>query len=148
MSKKLSFSLMLAVTILYVIIIITLLLIRNMPQADTPRTEQYKASIDTTTEFVSATTVEFQASSVPETTEETYVNSGAVSTLNNGRININTATAEDLILLPGIGKVLANRIIEYREANGPFKTVAEIDNVSGIGQGKLNAIVDYITVGG
>lgn len=148
MSKKISFALLLAATLLYVIIIIALLLIRNIPQASKPRTEQYTASVSASIDAVLETTAEFQGASVPKTTYETYANSDAVSTLSDGRININTATADDLVLLPGIGKVLANRIIEYRDANGPFKTIEEIDNVSGIGQGKLNAIIDYITVGG
>src|SRR3989304_7800180 len=48
-------------------------------------------------------------------------------------ININAAPAMDLESLPGIGSVIAQRIIDYRKKNGPFKTIAEIQNVSGIG---------------
>lgn len=64
------------------------------------------------------------------------------------RININTATEAQLQLLPGIGENLARRIVEYRNANGPFETIAQLMNVEGIGTGRLNAIVDYITIGG
>ena len=63
-------------------------------------------------------------------------------------ININTASAEDLQLLPGIGPLLAERIIAYREENGPFEIPGELMNVPGIGEKKLEEIWDYITTGG
>ena len=61
-------------------------------------------------------------------------------------ININTADIEELDQLPGIGEVLAGRIIAYREEHGPFRIVEDITNVSGIGEGILSQIIDYITV--
>jgi len=63
-----------------------------------------------------------------------------------GPVNINTATAEELETLPGIGEVTAQRIIDYREANGPFETVEDIQNVSGIGPKTLEGMRDLITV--
>ena len=63
-------------------------------------------------------------------------------------ININTSTVEEIQVLPGIGPLLAQRIVEYREENGPFETNGELMNVSGIGEKKLEEIWDYITVGG
>ena len=63
-------------------------------------------------------------------------------------ININTATAAQLETLPGIGPVLAQRIIDYRTEYGPFQTVGDLTNVSGIGTKKLEAVLDLITVGG
>lgn len=63
-------------------------------------------------------------------------------------VNINTATAAELQSLPGIGPVLAQRIIDYREANGPFRSVGELGMVSGIGEKKLEDIWDYVTTGG
>lgn len=61
------------------------------------------------------------------------------------RVNINTASLEELTLLPGIGKVLAQRIIDYRETVSPFRTVSDLCNVEGIGDQKMLAIIDYIT---
>lgn len=63
-------------------------------------------------------------------------------------ININTATAEELMTLPGVGEVLANRIIAYRTANGPFNRVDELILVEGIGLGTLDRFREQITVGG
>lgn len=62
-------------------------------------------------------------------------------------LDINTAPAEELAALPGIGEVLAGRIVDYRTANGPFETVEELTNVSGIGGKKLAGLEGRITVG-
>ena len=61
-------------------------------------------------------------------------------------VNINTAGLEELDTLPGIGESLAGRIMEYREANGPFESVEEIMEVSGIGEAKFAEMKDRITV--
>ena len=61
-------------------------------------------------------------------------------------LNLNTATAEQFISLPGIGEKLAAAIVEYREENGPFSEVEDITRVSGIGAAKLAAIREYLTV--
>ena len=68
------------------------------------------------------------------------------SSLPGQRININTASVDALVALPGIGPVLAQRIVEYRQTNGPFSRPADITKVKGIGDGILAKIKDWITV--
>ncbi len=62
-------------------------------------------------------------------------------------ININTATLEELDTLPGVGPSKAQAIIDYREQNGPFQTIEDIINVSGIGSVTFEEIKDRITIG-
>ncbi|HZW11529.1 MAG TPA: ComEA family DNA-binding protein [Phycisphaerales bacterium] len=59
------------------------------------------------------------------------------------RINVNTASASELDLLPGIGPALAGRIIADREANGPFRTLDDLDRVSGIGPKTVAKLAPY-----
>ena len=61
-------------------------------------------------------------------------------------VNINTASAEELCTLPGIGETLAERIIAYRTENGIFESKEALLNVSGIGDKKFQTIADLITV--
>jgi competence protein ComEA len=63
-----------------------------------------------------------------------------------GLVNINTADLSQLDTLPGIGPSLAQRIIDYRELNGPFAAIEDIKNVSGIGDKKFDALKDMVTV--
>ncbi|MBW2111763.1 MAG: helix-hairpin-helix domain-containing protein [Deltaproteobacteria bacterium] len=62
------------------------------------------------------------------------------------KININTASKDQLIQLKSVGPVIADRIIEYREKNGKFKTVEELTEVKGIGDGTLMVIKEFIVV--
>ena len=63
-----------------------------------------------------------------------------------GKVNINEAMQTELEQLPGIGPSLATRIIEYREQNGNFNNVEDLQNVKGIGDAKFNDIKDKVTV--
>lgn len=63
------------------------------------------------------------------------------------QVNINTATATELETLPRIGPTTAQRILEYREANGPFATIEDIQDVPGIGPATFEGFKDLITVG-
>jgi competence ComEA-like helix-hairpin-helix protein len=61
-------------------------------------------------------------------------------------INVNTATAEELAAIPGLDQTLAQNIIDYREANGPFASVDDLSRVSGMDQQTLDSIRGWITV--
>jgi len=65
-------------------------------------------------------------------------------TVLEGKLNINTATAEQLCMLPGISEKKAGAIIEYRTNNGSFKTLADIMKVKGIKEKKVEKFKDYI----
>ena len=70
--------------------------------------------------------------------------SGQVSS--QGKVNINTASAEELMTLDGVGEATADKIIAYRQENGSFSRIEEIKEVSGIGEKKFEAMKDAITV--
>jgi competence protein ComEA len=65
-----------------------------------------------------------------------------------GKININTATIEELRLLPGVGDSTANNILAYRKANGPFKTLGDVVKVKGIGEKKFKKLQVYLKLDG
>ena len=61
-------------------------------------------------------------------------------------LNLNTATVDQLQRLPGVGRVLATRIVEFREKKGPFKRVEELLAVQGISERKWKVLREYVTV--
>ncbi len=84
--------------------------------------------------------------SFTEGPEPKAITPGVSPTRTDGRVNINTATLADLDSLPGIGPVMAERIIEYRKTKGAFNTPDDIKNVDGIGEKTFDKIKDYIVV--
>jgi competence protein ComEA len=64
-----------------------------------------------------------------------------------GKVNINTATRTELMQIPKIGEKMADRIVEFRKANGPFTRVEEIMNVKGMGEKTFLAMKHQLTVG-
>lgn len=74
---------------------------------------------------------------------ETVKNSGEET---GRKLNLNSASLEELEELPGIGEELAKRIVDYREKNGPFTSIEEVMNVTGIGRKKFESIKDKVCV--
>ena len=62
-----------------------------------------------------------------------------------GKLNVNTATAQQFASLPGVGEKLATRIVDYRQKSGGFKSVNELMNVQGIGEKNFAKLQQYLT---
>lgn len=71
---------------------------------------------------------------------------GAATANDGGRVRLNSASASELEQIPGVGPVLAGRIIEARQLVGGFTAVEDLLDVSGIGEAKLAALRDHVTV--
>ena len=63
-----------------------------------------------------------------------------------GPVNVNTASASELTAVPGIGKTLAQRIVEFREKHGPFRRLEDLMRVKGIGEKSFEKIRPYVKV--
>jgi competence protein ComEA len=83
--------------------------------------------------------VDGQQINVPGIVETSHVNAG--------RVNINTATLDELDALPGIGPTTAQSILDYRQEHGPFQIIQQIQNVTGVGSATFAGIQNYISVG-
>jgi competence protein ComEA len=82
----------------------------------------------------------------PPTTSSGSGGGGTSTGATGGPINVNTATLDQLETLPGIGPALGQRIIDYREQHGPFQSVEDLLEVSGIGEKRLADLQDQVTV--
>jgi competence protein ComEA len=85
------------------------------------------------------------ASTAVPTTSFRVLPAGATATPSGELINISTASADQLETLPGIGPTLAQNIVTYRSAHGPFAHIEDIMNVAGIGPATFDNIKDLIT---
>ena len=83
---------------------------------------------------------------IQETTQE-EIDTSSEESKETGPVNVNTAGLEELETLTGIGPALGQRIIDYREENGPFQSVEDLLNVKGIGEKTLEKFRDGVTVG-
>ena len=83
---------------------------------------------------------------VPRAGEQGAAGGPNVSSTSDGLVDLNRADASELTRLPGVGSVLAARIVTYRELHGPFETIEDLLDVSGIGEGKLVGIREGATV--
>ncbi len=72
--------------------------------------------------------------------------SGNPSQTTDSKVNINAGTVEQLKTLPGVGPVTAQKIIDHRTKNGPFKKTEDLMSVKGIGQKKFSVLKDRITI--
>lgn len=101
---------------------------------------------------IPTTTAPTAPSTQPEGSSPSDPTASAPSTptqgADSGLLNINTATHAQLCDLPRIGEVLAQRIIDYREQNGPFQSIYQLTEVAGIGEIIMADIEDLITIGG
>jgi competence protein ComEA len=70
----------------------------------------------------------------------------ASTAASTGGINVNTAGADDLVQVPGIGPKMAERIIAHREKSGPFTSLEQLMNVKGIGEKKLARLRPFLVV--
>jgi len=104
--------------------------------------DSHTSAASTDSAAAPADAAEPQTPQAPQTPETAGAPRGG-----DGKININLASQSELTDLPGIGNVLASRIVDYRRQHGDFNRIEDLRNVSGIGDKRYEAIQDKITVG-
>ncbi len=88
-----------------------------------------------------------QMINIPSTEDEQDLSeAGTEAGTDDGKVNINTASKEQLMTLNGIGETKADSILSYREQNGPFDSLEDLMQVDGIGQGTYSKLKDMITI--
>lgn len=97
------------------------------------------------TETATAASTETEAPTEIEAPTET-VRTLPVGITADGKVNLNTADLAALCTLPGIGETLGQRIIDYREANGAFTVLEELYEITGLGEKRIEAIREYVTM--
>lgn len=131
-----------AVFVIFAVIIIALSFYMNgTPVKPTLQSEPYQ--------FVTSSKAKYSVPAEPDdtgSTEESSLTAGTEPAETDVKININTATAEELTELPGIGEKKAEAIIEYRNQHGAFSSTDELLNVSGIGEATYGKFKDKVTV--
>lgn len=139
--KKESAHALVTLTLAFAALVVGMLLGRSMQSGDV--TMYFSAEATTRPTVTGSHPAASQPTQAAEQITPTHSDT---QTVMGRKININTATAEELDALPGIGPVIAQRIVDYRKANGAFKDVSELIYVSGVGEKKLDAIIELITV--
>lgn len=116
----------------------------TVSEAEPEKAAEKEESDDDDWEDSSDWLAEASAGTVSETSSQ--AEAGEQEILMEKSIDINRASQDELDKLPGIGSVLAGRIIEYRKENGRFSTIEELKSVDGIGEKTFEKVRDYVIV--
>lgn len=103
-----------------------------------------RTTASTTKTAIVTTTTNIETTKTKASTTITTSSTGTKVTTD--KINLNTATKEELMEIPGIGPVIADNIIQYREDFGPFTELIQLMEVKGIGEKRYNRWIEYFTI--